>query len=182
MAVIEIEVDHPRNRNLQFTPIQAVVRGRLDFLRGDKALREKADDFPTGIPGQVIGFDTDAATGYVAEPLHDAEHAALRRQIEGSGQSLPERRRTFPGPGEAHYDHASTWLFWMKRAVESGHARVVKGKLPAEVRGPVRKNFVTADPARRRTEADLLAWMMASATPEQRAEYDRRKAELAGAR
>jgi hypothetical protein len=180
MAVIEIEVDHVQKRNMAFTPTQSVVRGRLDFLRGDKALRGKADDWPGGVPGQVIGFDTDSATGYIAEPLHDPEHAATRAKIEAMGQSLPDRRKTYGGPGEPGYDHAATWLHWMKRAVDSGHAKIVKGKLPAKIDGKPRSNFVTQDPQRfRGTAAAANALLIAMLTPEQRQRFD---AAMAGTR
>jgi len=40
-----------------------------------------------------------------------------------------------------------TWLFWMKRAVESGIARVTKGELPKAIDGSkAKKNFITHEP------------------------------------
>jgi hypothetical protein len=181
VAVIEIEIDDRLNRSLSFTPIQSVVRGRLDFMRGDAALRVKADDWPAGIPGQRVGFDTDTNLGYVAEPLHDPEFAAQRAKIEASGQSLPEKRRTFTGPGDAGYDWAATWVYWIKRAVESGMAKLLKGKLPAEVKGNVRKNFVTSDPRRSRQSAETAnSLLVAMLTQEQRERFDKAMASQLG--
>jgi hypothetical protein len=183
MAVVEIEIDSPQNRSLFFAPIQGVVRGRFDFLRGDRALRAKADDFPAGVAGQRIGYDPERGEGYVVEPLHEPGHADVRRQIEAAGYGLPEPRRAFPGPGDPRYNHADTWLYWMKRAVDAGHAKVVRGKLPAEFKGPVRKNVATSDAHQQRAaQANLTALLVAMLTPDQRARFEAAKAELTAAR
>jgi hypothetical protein len=36
-----------------------------------------------------------------------------------------------------------TWLYWLKRAVGAGIARVVQGKLPDKIEGKVKKTFVS---------------------------------------
>jgi predicted YcjX-like family ATPase len=40
----------------------------------------------------------------------------------------------------------ATWYFWLKQAVETGLATVVKGKLPAKIDGTPRLDFIIGKP------------------------------------
>jgi hypothetical protein len=140
IAAVEIEIDGPHNENLAFRPLQRNVRGRFDMARiGEPMAKVKAADWPTPIPSQRLGIDPDG-NGYLIEPLHDAEHAALREKIEKRGKRLEPKVQEF-----AAIDVPS-WLYWMKSAVEAGLARVTKGKLPAKIEGDIRKDFILAKP------------------------------------
>src|SRR5262245_40659975 len=46
-------------------------------------------------PGQRIGLDLDKAEGFLEEPLHNAEHAALKERIARKGMALGEAREVF---------------------------------------------------------------------------------------
>ncbi len=94
--------------------------------------------WPETIPGQVIGLDADG-TGYVRDPLHEPGQAANRKRIAASGKSLPPEREEFGVVDRP------TWLFWLKRSVEAGHAKVVAGVLPDKIEGKPRRQFVSPE-------------------------------------
>ena len=146
---VEIEIDGQHNENLYFRPLQRSVRGRFDLNRiGEPTARMKSVDFPHPIPSQRIGIEADGS-GYITEPLHDAEHAALRERIEKQGKKLPPKCETFDDVD------LPTWLYWIKRAVESGVAKVVGGQLPKHIDGTPKLNFIVDRP--KETTGDRLA-------------------------
>ncbi|MBI2480292.1 MAG: hypothetical protein HYV60_17160, partial [Planctomycetia bacterium] len=138
MQTIEIEIDGHRNEALHFRPIRRNVRGRFDLTRETEPLAMmKRGEFPLPIPSQRLGLDLETCEGYVAEPMHDAEHTAIRDVIERRGFRLPVAREAFPAV------HVPTWLHWIKRAVDSGLAKIVKGELPSVIEGEPQKSFIT---------------------------------------
>ena len=140
MVAVEIEIDGSHNENLHFRPLQRAVRGRFDFMRiGEPMAKVQAAQWPTAIPGQRLGIDADG-TGYVVEPLHDDEHALIKEKIEKQGMKLEPELQIFDGI------HLPSWQYWLKRAVESGLATIVSGKLPDKIEGKPRKNFILAEP------------------------------------
>lgn len=148
-ATVEIEIDGPCNENLHFRPLQRAVRGRFDLNRvGEPMARMKSVEWPRPIPSQRLGIDADGS-GYILEPLHDAENAAMRERIEKQGMKLAPACETFDDV------HLPTWLFWIKRAVESGVARVVAGTLPQRIDGTPKRNFIVDRPAQ--STGDRLA-------------------------
>jgi len=128
-----VEVDGPQNENLQFLPLGEKVRGRFDTLRlaNPGNLRQR---FPVPIPGQRIGLSVTDAKGFVIEPLHDPEHAAIREQAEKIGKLVPAVR-------ELPAIDVPTWVAWLRWAVEAGLARIVSGKLPTAT-GTVQTRFI----------------------------------------
>lgn len=150
MKAIEIEIDGPRNECLAFRPLPGrTVRGRFDLNRvGEPLAKLETAKWPFPIPGQRIGVQPDG-TGYIAEPLHDAEHAAVREKIIKAGLRLAPDVESMEGVD------AEAWLYWMARAVQSGVAQVVKGELPAKLPASPRKNFIMAEPPQ--SSSDRLA-------------------------
>jgi hypothetical protein len=135
---IEIVIDGPRNENLQFRPLQRTLRGTFDLNRVPEPLaRMKTAEWPRPIPGMRISVDPDKATAIVIEPLHSAEHASMRARVESIGVKL--------GPAVEPFESIDvpTWLYWMRRAVGSGVAKIVDGKFPAIDEAKVQKNFIT---------------------------------------
>src|SRR5262245_21937795 len=127
--IIEIEVDTPNNNSLHFLPIGRDIRGRFDYARvaePQAALERSA--FPLGIPSQRLGIDTDEGVGYIVEMLYEPQHKAIRATLERKAFGLPPERETFRVGADT-----ATWLYWMKRAVESGVARLVRGKFPEKI-------------------------------------------------
>ncbi|MEX1095343.1 MAG: hypothetical protein WED34_04805 [Planctomycetales bacterium] len=138
--MIEIEIDGPRCESLHFAPLQRRIRGRFDLNKmGEPMARVKAQQWPVPIPSQRLGIDEDGV-GYLHEPLHDDENAPLREQIERRGKGLEPKLQRFE-----HIHHPS-WLFWMKRAVESGIAKITKGSLPTTIEGKPRLDYILASP------------------------------------
>jgi len=138
---LEVEIDGSQNQCLCFRPLPGRrIRGRMDLNRvAEPMAKLLTSQWPQPVPGQRIGIDAEGL-GYVAEPLHDPEHATLREKIVKSGQRLAPPVETFEGIDQAG------WLFWLRKAVEAGIARVVKGSFPDKLPGKPRMNFIMAEP------------------------------------
>jgi hypothetical protein len=164
---IEIVVDGPKNQDVQFRPLQRALRGTFDVNRvPDPQARLKIAEFPRPIPGVHITLDTDKKTAAIVEPLYEAEHAAIREKIERMGMKLPPQREEFQNID------VPTWLYWMRRAVANGVAKIVEGKFPEIDESQVQKNFITKplrDP-RDNLIGRLVAVLYASLPPKQREE------------
>jgi hypothetical protein len=141
--VIEVEVDGPRSENWFCLPLERVIRGRFDFSRDSNPLALVAAQelgLQQGVPGERLVLDLDAMTATVVEQLYDPAHKATRKAIEKRGEALQPERQSFPvKPGDV-----ATWSYWLKRGVECGIVKVLKGALPAKVEGKPRKSFVTS--------------------------------------
>ena len=134
---LEIEVDGARNEQLYFRPLGRSIRGRFEFQRvGEPMASVVATSWPSAIPSQIIGIDP-SGDGYIVEPLHNDEHAATKDQIEKQGMKLEPKITMFEDIDRV------TWQFWLKAAVESGIAKVVSGRLPDEITGTPRLDFIT---------------------------------------
>lgn len=132
-TAVEIEVDGDKNQCLAFLPLQRRVRGRFDYMRETEPMAgTMRGEWPQPILGQIIGID--GAMGYIREPLHDEEHAQAKEKIESRGMSLPDEREEFDSIDVV------TWAFWLQRAVDAGHARIVSGTMP-KIDGEVKMSF-----------------------------------------
>ena len=134
MRAVEVEVCAPQSRQLFFSPVGKTVRGRVDFAHvKSKAELSLRDTWPDPIPGKIIGIN-EAGEKYIREPLHDSENTKLRMLIQSRGMVLEDERETFAG------ESIITWLYWLRRAVDAGLARILKGELPPiEELEPARK-------------------------------------------
>ncbi|MBS0208726.1 MAG: hypothetical protein JSS27_07210 [Planctomycetes bacterium] len=133
--LIEVEVLQP----LHFQPLGRKVRGHFDIrevARHDKDAAELFNKWPEPIPGQVLGIDLAKGEAYLAEPLRQPQHAPLRERLERLGKIGPERQ-TFAGAS------AATWLFWLRRIVESGAAKLTRGTFPQSLPGTPQTDFLT---------------------------------------
>ena len=139
-ATVEVEFDGPHNEGHYFRPLQRSVRGKFDMMRvGEPMARVQASEWPLPIPSQRLGVDENGI-GFVKEPLHDAEFAAIKEKIEKRGLKLEPAVTTFDAIDPP------TWYFWMKKAVAAGIAKVVAGSLPSKIEGKPRMNFITNEP------------------------------------
>lgn len=124
VKAVEVEVCAPNNRQYLFPPTGKTLRGRIDFStvksKSELSLR---DLWPDPIPGKVIGIN-ESGEKYVREPLHDPENTKTRLTIQSRGMVLEDERENFRS------ESSVTWLYWLRRAVDSGLARVIKGELP----------------------------------------------------
>ena len=124
MSHVTIEADTPNNAYLRLGVLDVTLRGRLSCSRGSRqTLAVIADRYNcNAIPGQRLRLDFDSGEITVIEPLHFDEHRALREQLE--------KRWTLPHAEEKRQTDKDAAWFWMRRAVESGSARVVDGEFP----------------------------------------------------
>lgn len=137
---VEVEVCGPNGQQLVFAPIGRSLRGYVDFSQAkSKSAMSLRDRWPDPIPGQVLGIGEDGAK-YVREPLYEPRYSATRKRIDARCVELPPERETFDS------ETAETWLYWLRRAVDSGLARIIKGELPAIESFPadVKKDFIFA--------------------------------------
>lgn len=132
MKTVEIEIDGPRNENLHFAPLLTTVRGKVDLRRIPNGFM-LANQYPLTIPGQRIEFNLDKDECCIIDGIHDEPEvkAVLEKRY-----TIPERRK------ELGKKDRTTFLFWMKRAVESGIAKLVKGEFP-KLEGKPQTNFVS---------------------------------------
>lgn len=136
--IIEIEVNGKNNNNLFFGPLGRSIRGRFELSKATShhpAASVLTNRWSEPIPGQRIGIDTDTGEGFIVEPLHEDEHTAIRDRIKKTSKIEPPKQ-TFERV------HAPTWLYWIKRAVDAGLAKVTAGKLPATVEGAKMDLFI----------------------------------------
>lgn len=168
---IVIEFGHPeRNREVFFAPLKRSLRGRFD-VRNDSE-PEASKTRLAVIPGQRLRLDPDAGTGEILEPLHEPQYASLRETIARANMKLEP-------PTQPAATDWPTLVFWTKRAVESGHARVLAGELPEKVEGTPRTRVFgqeTVDPRDRELadlksmNAKLTTLLLAALPPAQRKE------------
>jgi hypothetical protein len=175
--MVEIEVDEATNGGLLFHPAGERVRGRFDPARvASDDIGTLVRQFPRGVPGQVIAYDPATNTGYIREPLLDPANADVKAAVEKKLTALSPGQSTVDfGTAVREYPtaHAGTWLGWMARAVRSGVARVVKGKLPESDPPDMKRGFYTSEPKadpRDATITQLVGLLTAKLTPAERKE------------
>ncbi len=166
---VEIKIDGSRNDNLHFKPLQRTLRGTFDLNRVPEPLaRMKFNEFPKPIPGLHIAVDAENKTAKISDPLHDAEHFAIKEKIEALGMKL--------GPAVERIENidTNTWLFWMRRAVVNGTCKVVSGNFPAIDDAKARKDFIMPDVTDPRDSLinKLVAIMYAGLDDAQRKQVD----------
>jgi hypothetical protein len=125
---------------LHFRPLQRKVRGCWDWMRVNEPMSKvRGAVEPNPIPGQRLSFDFDNGVGAILEPLHSPEHRVIRERIEARGQTLAPEREEFSG------QDGCTWAFWLLSAVKAGLVRIVSGKIPENLPGKPRVNFIAAE-------------------------------------
>lgn len=137
-GVVEVEVDAPSNNNLLFLPLGRKVRGRFDWRRVKNPLAVmKAAAWPGDqvIPGQRIGVDLESGRAWIAEPLQDSANQAVADKIKAEGWKIAPALEEFPAAD------LPTWIYWIKRAVEGGLARLIRGTLPDKIDGEPKRAF-----------------------------------------
>ncbi|HUY89075.1 MAG TPA: hypothetical protein VMV10_10100 [Pirellulales bacterium] len=146
--LLEAAVETPKDGNLYFPPAKRTLRGRKDFNRmaqHEKNFMELAFHFPQGIPGTVIRIDLDEKQVWLREPLHEAAWEAARDEIVSRGIALPPALEAVAGA------YLPDWLHEIKRSLEAGYLRVVRGALPRQL-GEETQRPEAIDPAERRIE------------------------------
>jgi len=149
--VVAVEVDNRHNRSWLFPPLDRRVRGRYRFDRVPEPLAMlQARRWPSdGVPGQVLELDPASGTAAVVEPLRQPEHRAVREQLERDGLSVGPEREEFRGV------HVPTWVHYLRRGLEAGIVRLVRGRLP-EVEGEPKSLYRWRPPTEERREMDAM--------------------------
>lgn len=159
-AVVEIEADAGQGRAVFFPPLQRAVRGRLVIGQCPEADGGLMRTWSAPVPGMVIGLTADGV-GFLRDPLAPEaarsvvvevagvqggprpvivqDESANRTRVEKAGLRLGPAREEFPGAD------VPTWMWWMKRCVEAGLARVISGQLPETISGNPKRSFVTPE-------------------------------------
>ena len=166
-APLVVEIDGPRNNSWSFPAMSRVIRGKFDLLRVAEPNAVKLrQQYPDPIPGQQLCVDLSSGECAVLEPLQDDAHETLRKKLEKS-YSIAPAREVVSGAD------VSTWLFWIKKAVKAGIAKVISGSIPDKLPGEpkVRNLFGTE---RRNPQQDLqralLGVLFAGLSESQKAE------------
>ena len=128
--IVEIDIDSPQHRVVQFFPLDRLLEGRVDFYRRENAQeiqRKNELGCPQVLPGRRVGVDLDMKQGYLVELMYRDEAAKkwydANREKLNLG-SLPPQVETFD---EIFVD---CWLYWMDRLVTEHKAILVTGDFP----------------------------------------------------
>lgn len=171
MDKLEIQFDY-KSRDFVFRPLQKRFRGTLRM--SDVKLRGAGDlalEIPE-LPGVIIGIE--GATGYVRDPLAEDQYAALRAKLREKFHTEPAKREEFAGVDR------ECWLYWLKRAVDDGRAKLLCGMFPKTIK--YRPDPLTLFPRRAKYGAERkdeifrndprTAAAFVTMTPDQRAECE----------
>lgn len=143
---IVVEIDHPKNSNVEFHPTSMSLRSRILPSRFGNAIKPWMLKYEQkGIPGQRIHLDVEKRCGRIVDGLSD--DPALMDQINRDIQTSEIRTAAYAIAKEDRRENLSdidvqTWLFWMRRLVDKHYrtaedrkdlgaiARCIHGTLP----------------------------------------------------
>jgi hypothetical protein len=169
--VLELEVDSDKNANWYFLPIGETIRGRMDYSRETHAtsIKEGRELFPKGIPGQRLVLDLDAGQAQIVEPILKDE--SILKVLKKRGMAPPTEKEPVP----VHKDSIPSWLYWIKRGVESGIVKLLRGKLPDKIDGKIQKRFSVPERIDANTQRldKLTAIIYGMLTPDQKKSADK---------
>ncbi len=138
---IVIEIATERNNNYLFDPLGHVhIRGRWDFHKAAGRYSHEAmkalNKLTTVIPGECLAVDVKNRTCRLFDPLRET---AAGRKIWASIKPIIEQYQSHFQCGvglreptvirDCSEDTLKTWLYYMRRAVDSGHAKVVGNRV-----------------------------------------------------
>lgn len=148
-STISIDVVCPQNRDLAFVPANTVLRSeyRLSEVSGTRNIPAILAHIGGTLPGYRIEVDMKAGVGRLIDLMHDPEnkhiddklHTAINtEQIRDHGfqtdftdySKQPVREYPLGEPDEAPHN-AATWLYWMRRIMDTGRGRAKDGTVPA---------------------------------------------------
>lgn len=133
MSEVVIECCTPKNQDVMFQPTSETYRGNWSNAKiPGTEMRPAIRQMPE-IPGIHIAVDKENRTCRTYDPL-DKDKDVWER-INGILEENPHQfSKMKPWPEVLHEDcddnQVKTWLWWMRRLVDSGKARVRTGELP----------------------------------------------------
>lgn len=131
---VVIEIGDSRNRNVLYPPTATQLRGawkkaNLIGITMDVRMTQMPD-----LPGLYVVLDCKRARLMVVDPLSAPENKSLLVQASAVHKDVfrvpagPEQDKV---ENDLNDTRLKTNLYWMRRLVDNGQARVVKGELPA---------------------------------------------------
>lgn len=146
---IEVDIVSKQNREVLFPPLNAKFRSeiRTDHVTGVRRIPSVLTQIGGVLPGIRVVVDTKKREAEVIDLMHDPENAELTERLKAAmkaaTQDMPrdiatggtfthfskDPRRTFKLDGDLPYNLA-TWLYWLRRLLDTGKVRVHKGELP----------------------------------------------------
>jgi len=133
LGEIVIEMGDDRNRRFLYPPTGQELRGwwkkaNLIGMTMDQRMTQMPD-----LPGLYVCLDCKRARLRILDPLNAPENKGLLAQAQAVHKEVfrvnagPETDKVEEGLNETRL---KTNLYWMRRLVESGSARIVSGELP----------------------------------------------------
>lgn len=162
--ILEVTFDTPEDGNVYFPPCGYSLRGRRDFMR--MAMHQPdavnlAAQFPRGLPSTLLRIDLDERAVTLVEPLRSDEWLPER-------ESLEARQIPIPRDIEIPHPHISDWLHEVKRSLDFGRAKIVKGALPEDLGEESGKPRLSPDEkseSREEKLCDLIENLLATLAP-----------------
>lgn len=133
MTEVVIEIGGDRCRQVLWPLSKEPLRGA--WRRGNlvgTTMHQIMQAMPD-LPGQHVSLDAARKVGRIFDPLNDPRMAEVLRKAQAVHK---EAFRTEAGAAEdKRFEHLTddevkTWLYYMRRIVDCGEARVVHGELP----------------------------------------------------
>lgn len=133
LGEIVIELGDDRNRRFLYAPTGQELRGwwkkaNLIGMTMDQRMTQMPD-----LPGMYVCLDCKRARLRILDPLNAPENKGLLAQAQAVHKEVfrtnagPETDKTEEGLNETRL---KTNLYWMRRLVDSGSARIISGELP----------------------------------------------------
>lgn len=133
LGEIVIEMGDDRNRRFLYAPTGQELRGwwkkaNLIGMTMDQRMTQMPD-----LPGMYVCLDCKRARLRILDPLNAPENKGLLAQAQAVHKDVfrtnagPETDKVEEGLNETRL---KTNLYWMRRLVDSGSARIVSGDLP----------------------------------------------------
>jgi hypothetical protein len=147
---IIIEGDTGDGRNPYFPPTGTKIRGKLvanDVREPTVAMSRFRNCV---FPGQRLHFDQGSRKLWLEETLY-GDGCALERSAIAGLYKLAEPRTDFSGEHDL-----STVLFWMKRLVDAGLARLIHGQFPDKLPGKPRTEWFSQSESKDEQKIDRL--------------------------
>lgn len=139
--IVEVEISCPKNESLFFGPLMKRLRGRYELTRTtqhDGKATSLAGQIPSAVPGQRIGLNLESGEAYLVEPLRGDAYETLRAKVVKKALLAPARE-------DCGKVDLATFVYWLRRLVESNKAVVVVGELPEQPKGNVKKSFFSTE-------------------------------------
>ena len=132
MPRFTIEIANKQNRQAIFRPLNERLRGEwANWNINGKTMHSSVQLLPGPIPGIRLSVDTDQRTLRRYDPLGEDEHKDLWQKLQSHLKANDDHlKQGNPWPEvlieNADPTQIKTWLYWFRRMVDSGTARVVE--------------------------------------------------------